>query len=113
MNIKEAREFAGLTQKEVEKEFGVPARSIQNWEAGIRQPPEYVEAYLVEKLSQLKKVARVRVIPESLEVRVETLEDGEWELSISAPIVDNRIPVSILVAVGRFSEAGYKLVFMG
>lgn len=67
----------------------------------------------MEKLSQLKKVARVRVIPESLEVRVETLEDGEWELSTSAPIVDNRIPVSILVAVGRFSEAGYKLVFMG
>lgn len=72
-----------------------------------------VSMYLVEKLSQLKKVARVRVIPESLEVRVETLEDGEWELSTSAPIVDNRIPVSILVAVGRFSEAGYKLVFMG
>ena len=55
----------------------------------------------------------MRVIPESLEVRVETLEDGEWELSTSALIVDNRIPVSILVAVGRFSEAGYKLVFMG
>ena len=110
MNIKEAREFAGLTQKEVEEQFAIPVRSIQNWEAGIRQPPEYVEEYLVQKLCQLKQTARIKVQKD--QVIVETLEGDEWELSTSAPVKDHRIPVSLLVSIGRLSEAGYKMVWM-
>lgn len=112
MNIKEAREFAGLTQKQVEEEFGVPVRTLQNWETDTRQPPEYVEASLVEKLCQMKKVARIKVIPERLEVIVEVLMDGEWELCSSAPIQDEKIPVSILIDIGRYYQGGYKLIFM-
>lgn len=110
MTIKEAREFSGLTQKEVEEEFGIPVRSLQNWESGIRQAPDYVEAYLVEKLTQLKKVARIKV--QNQEVRVETMEGDDWEPCTVCPIVDGVIPVNVLVAIGRLSEAGFKLVFM-
>ena len=52
MNIKEARQAAGLTQKQVEELTGIPARSIQNWEAGVRQCPDYVEDYLIQCLKQ-------------------------------------------------------------
>lgn len=112
MNIKEARLFAGLTQAQVEEQFSIPVRSLQNWEAGVRQPPEYVEEYLIQKLCQLKQTARIKVSPEDLEVRVETLMDDDWELAISAPIKDNCIPVSVLLTIGRLSEAGYKLIFI-
>lgn len=110
MTIKEAREFSGLTQKEVEEEFGIPVRSLQNWESGIRQAPDYVEAYLVEKLTQLKKVARIKV--QDQEVRVETLEGDNWEPCTICPVVDGVIPVNVLVTIGRLSESGFKLVFM-
>lgn len=110
MTIKEAREFSGLTQPEVEEEFGVPVRTLQNWESGIRQPPDYVEAYLVEKLTQLKKVARIKI--QDQEVRVETAEGDGWEPCTICPIEGERIPVNVLISIGRLSEAGYKLVFI-
>ena len=52
MTIKEARQAAGLTQQQVSDLTGIPARSIQNWEAGVRQCPEYVEDYLIQCLKQ-------------------------------------------------------------
>lgn len=55
MTILEARQEAGLTQKEVFELVGVPIRTLQNWEAGIRICPQYVEDLLVEKLLSLKK----------------------------------------------------------
>ena len=55
MTIKEAREEAGLTQKQVYELIGVPVRTLQNWEAGIRICPLYVEKLIVEKLLSLKK----------------------------------------------------------
>ena len=55
MTIKEAREEAGLTQKQVHDLLGIPIRSLQNWESGIRVCPLYVEKLIVEKLLSLKK----------------------------------------------------------
>lgn len=110
MTIKEAREFAELTQQQVEEEFGVPVRSLQNWEAGIRQPPEYVETYLIQALCQLKQTARIKMTIN--EVVIETLQEGEYEIAHSAPVIDGKIPVSIITTIGRLSEVGYKLIFM-
>lgn len=55
MTIKEARKKAGLTQKEVHELIGVPVRTLQNYEAGVRDCPEWVEKLLIEKLLSLKK----------------------------------------------------------
>lgn len=55
MTILEARQEAGLTQKQVYEQIGVPVRTLQNWEAGIRICPQYVEDLIVEKLLSLKK----------------------------------------------------------
>lgn len=56
MTILEARQEAGLTQKQVNELIGVPVRTLQNWEAGIRVCPIYVENLIVEKLLSLKGV---------------------------------------------------------
>jgi DNA-binding transcriptional regulator YiaG len=55
MTILEARQEAGLTQKQVHDLIGVPIRSLQNWEAGIRVCPQYVENLLIEKILSFKK----------------------------------------------------------
>lgn len=38
--IKEARKEAGLTQQQMSDEMGIPKRTIENWERGVRKCPE-------------------------------------------------------------------------
>ena len=54
MTIKEARKKAGLTIKAASDLIGVPYRTWQDWEAGLRKPPEYVERLIIEKLISQK-----------------------------------------------------------
>ena len=39
--IKDVRKHTGLTQKAFAEKYQIPARSIENWESGARQCPEY------------------------------------------------------------------------
>ena len=55
MNIKEARQAAGLSQAKMSKLFDIPTRTIENWESGTRKPPAYVEKLIVEKLMQMSE----------------------------------------------------------
>lgn len=48
--IKKMREEAGMTQKAFSNFFGIPVRTLQDWEAGLRKPPEYVVRLLPYKL---------------------------------------------------------------
>lgn len=54
MNIKEARKSAGLTQLQMSQVMGIPRRTIEDWERGVKTPPEYVERLVVEKLLNIK-----------------------------------------------------------
>ena len=40
--VKALRLRLGLTQTGMTESFGIPRRTIQEWEAGRRVPPEYV-----------------------------------------------------------------------
>lgn len=42
MSIKELRNQTGLSQSAFAELFGIPLRTIQDWEQNRRQPPEYV-----------------------------------------------------------------------
>lgn len=46
MNIREMRMSLGDTQSEFAARYNIPFRTIQNWEAGVRKPPEYVMSLL-------------------------------------------------------------------
>jgi DNA-binding transcriptional regulator YiaG len=48
--IKELREKYELTQAKLSELYGIPKRSIENWEAGVRKPPAYVETLLEKAL---------------------------------------------------------------
>lgn len=56
MTIKEAREKAGLTQAQVYKLVGIPARTLQDWEAGRRHPPEWAETLIAERLNLISHI---------------------------------------------------------
>ena len=42
MNIKEIRSRTNLSAQKFGDKFGIPLRTIQDWERGERKPPEYV-----------------------------------------------------------------------
>lgn len=46
-DFKKFRESAGITIKQFSKMYGVPYRTVQNWEYGLSKPPDYVFRLIV------------------------------------------------------------------
>ncbi|MCR5546682.1 MAG: helix-turn-helix domain-containing protein [Lachnospiraceae bacterium] len=40
--IKRMRSYLKMTQEEFSNAYGIPVRTLQQWESGRRNPPEYV-----------------------------------------------------------------------
>ena len=55
MTIKVAREEAGLSRAEMSRLFEIPIRTLEEWDAGRRTPPHYVEKLIIEKLQSMRK----------------------------------------------------------
>ncbi len=55
--IKELRMQTGLNRKEFSIYIGIPLRTIEDWEAGRRTPPEYIPRLISYQLKyeELKK----------------------------------------------------------
>ena len=58
--VRELRESTGMNRREFSEYFGIPYRTIQDWELGQRKLPEYVlrmMAYVIkmEELDKRKK----------------------------------------------------------
>lgn len=51
LTFHEVRALSGLTQKEFAEKYNIPQRSVENWDAGSRNPPDY----LVELLTRVVK----------------------------------------------------------
>lgn len=50
-NLKKVKKEKGLTQQALSDLLEVPKRTIENWEAGVSKPPEYVQKLIIEKIS--------------------------------------------------------------
>lgn len=58
--IRELRENIGLTRKEFSEHTGIPVRTLEDWEAGRRTPPEYIPrliSYQLKYEELLRKVS--------------------------------------------------------
>lgn len=53
--IKALRESTGLTQRAFAELLGIPKRSIENWEGGVSEPPEYVVRLIAFYLAHKEK----------------------------------------------------------
>lgn len=94
MTIKEARETAGLSRKEMAEVFKIPYRTLQNWELGSRECPEWAEMLIIEKLQRMEEnkmkfytadretgtfIDEVKTIEEGLELIKQYEEDDKEE----------------------------------
>lgn len=52
MNVLEMRKSLGDTQSEFAQRYNIPYRTIQNWESGLRKPPEYILELLQHKVQE-------------------------------------------------------------
>ena len=48
--IKELRENTGMSRKEFSEHTGIPVRTLEDWEAGRRTPPEYIPRLLAYQI---------------------------------------------------------------
>ena len=58
MNIREMRAQLGDTQSEFSARYHIPFRTVQNWETGMRKPPEYVSDLLEQRIKEDLTTAR-------------------------------------------------------
>ncbi len=52
MNIREMRARLGDTQSEFAFRYNIPFRTVQNWETGVRKPPEYMLELLAKRVQE-------------------------------------------------------------
>ena len=53
MQIKQLRQQTGLSQSQFAALFKIPVHTLQQWEQGLRKPPEYV-VFMMEKILKSK-----------------------------------------------------------
>ena len=49
-SIKELRESTGMSRKDFSEHTGIPVRTLEDWEAGRRTPPEYISRLIAYQL---------------------------------------------------------------
>ena len=59
--IRELRESIGLTRKEFSEHIGIPVRTLEDWEAGRRTPPEYIPKLISYQLKYEELLREVSV----------------------------------------------------
>lgn len=78
MTIKEMRQQLGDTQHEFSERYQIPFRTIQNWESGLRTPPEYVIALLEERVRVDKINRRTVKLPKYDPNKLELPRRGDF-----------------------------------
>ena len=63
MDIREMRAELGDTQSEFADRYHIPFRTIQNWETGVRKPPEYIMSLLERQVKEDLVNRRTAVLP--------------------------------------------------
>ena len=56
--IRELRESVGMSRKEFSLHTGIPVRTLEDWEAGRRTPPEYIPRLIAYQLKYEELVAK-------------------------------------------------------
>ena len=63
MEIREMRRRLGDTQSEFAARYDIPFRTVQNWETGIRKPPEYMMNLLEHRIREDLVNRKTTVLP--------------------------------------------------
>ena len=63
MTIREMRTQLGDTQSEFAMRYQIPFRTVQNWETGVRKPPEYMMRLLEQRIREDLVNRKTPVLP--------------------------------------------------
>lgn len=63
--IRTLRDQSGMTRKQFSEHLGIPLRTIEDWEAGRRTPPEYMPRLIGYQLKYEALVERIQKQPSS------------------------------------------------
>ena len=63
MNIREMRTQLGDTQSEFAARYHIPFRTVQNWETGLRKPPEYIMNLLESRIREDLVNRKTAILP--------------------------------------------------
>ena len=66
--IKDLRKKTGLSQSKFSAKFGIPVRTLQQWEQGISAPPEYL----------IRMMAYIMLLEEKTDGNVELTGDKKY-----------------------------------
>ncbi len=79
--IKEYRQAAGLTQKQFSDLFNppIPIDTIKNWDCGRKQPPDWVEGLIIEKLKKME-VKKVKEYSEHYKMACEDIGANGYKI---------------------------------
>lgn len=55
MEFKQIREQSGMNIKQFSEYFNIPYRTVQNWDLGLRQCPDYIIELIIYKLNNEKE----------------------------------------------------------
>lgn len=64
MTIEEIRSMTGLSQGKFANRYGIPVRTLQNWEIGERKPPDYVLRLLLRCVEEDVTGKIIKELPE-------------------------------------------------
>lgn len=56
MTIRDLRTLSGMTQQAFADYFGIPKRTVENWEGGKNKCPEYLQKLIEYKLIHEKMI---------------------------------------------------------
>ena len=57
--IRELRESINMSRKEFSNHTGIPIRTLEDWEAGRRTPPEYIPRLISYQLKYEELIQRI------------------------------------------------------
>ncbi len=121
MDIREMRNALGDTQSEFAARYNIPFRTIQNWEAGTRKPPEYVVSLLQSRLQSdlvnRKTISLPKYDPQkkSIPKRSDYVGAISWLKAVRECVGDNFVFAldEALMCQGNFSGRSDEYIIWG
>ena len=86
MEISEIRKNTGLSQSQFAKKYGIPVRTLQQWEQKKSSPPSYVISMLAKLVNQ--EMGRPRSILDIDPFDYNLPERNRWEVCINRPFLN-------------------------
>lgn len=108
MDIRAMRKRLGLSIPAFSKKYGIPARTLEDWESGRRKPPGYVfEILEKEMVKDITILDTAEKCAENLNIKCPKISfglDGRTSGNIAATILDSNKKVKEIMIINDYNN---------